>query len=131
MTMPPPPPPSPPSPEWEALGARLRATRLERALDDPRGFSLRGLAPRLGVSGAYLSMVERGLQRPTEPFLRNIALALGIDPGPLLALAGRLPGDLAAALAARPALAEALRALDALPEPELRRVIHRIRDGEW
>jgi transcriptional regulator with XRE-family HTH domain len=114
-----------------ALGDRLRAARLKHAAADPRGFSVRALAGRLGVSATYLSLVERGAQRPTEPFLRAIAAELGLAVDALLPLAGRVAEDVAAALLARPTLAEAVRALRDLPEPELQRTIRRIRDGDW
>jgi len=86
---------------------------------------------RLGVSAAYLSLVERGAQRPTEALLRGLAAELGEDPEPLLALAGRVPEDVTAALRERPLLAEAVRALRDLPEPALRATLRRIRDGDW
>jgi transcriptional regulator with XRE-family HTH domain len=113
------------------LGQRLRAAREALAGADRRRFSVRALAARLGVSGAYLSGLERGLQRPTEPLLRAVAAELDLPPEPLLALAGRVPGDVAAALAARPALADAVRALRDLPDPDLARAVRRIRDGDW
>lgn len=113
------------------LGERLRAGRLARAAADPRGFSVRAVAARLGVSATYLSLVERGAQRPTEPFLRALAADLGLEAEALLPLAGRVAEDVTAALLARPALAEAVRALRDLPEAELTRTIRRIRDGEW
>ncbi|WP_342451385.1 helix-turn-helix domain-containing protein [Neoroseomonas nitratireducens] len=114
-----------------SLGERLRAARLARAAADPRGFSVRAVAARLAVSATYLSLVERGAQRPTEPFLRALAADLGLEAEALLPLAGRVAEDVTAALLARPALAEAVRALRDLPEAELTRTIRRIRDGEW
>jgi transcriptional regulator with XRE-family HTH domain len=113
------------------LGPRLRSARLARAESEPRRFSVRALAERLGVSATYLSLVERGAQRPTEAFLRALAADLGIEVEALLPLAGRVAEDVTAALLARPALAEAVRALRDLPEPELQRTIRRIRDGDW
>ena len=113
------------------LGRRLRETREALAGTDRRRFSVRALAARLGVSGAYLSGLERGRQRPTEPLLRALAAELGLAPEPLLALAGRVPGDVAAALASCPALADAVRALRDLPDPDLARAVRRIRDGDW
>jgi transcriptional regulator with XRE-family HTH domain len=117
--------------ESNDLGPRLRRARLDRAAADPRGFSVRAVAGRLGVSATYLSLVERGAQRPTEALLRALAADLGIEAEALLPLAGRVAEDVTAALLARPVLAEAVRALRDLPEPELRRTIRRIRDGDW
>ncbi|MBV1796278.1 helix-turn-helix domain-containing protein [Siccirubricoccus sp. G192] len=113
------------------LGAQLRAARQARAAADPRQFSVRALAARLKVSAAYLSLLERGSQRPTEALLRALAAELDLPPEPLLALARRVPEDVAAAVAARPALAEAVRALRDLPDAALDRAIRRIRDGDW
>ncbi|HYF06822.1 MAG TPA: helix-turn-helix transcriptional regulator [Acetobacteraceae bacterium] len=113
------------------LGRALRDARLRQAEEHPRAFSVRALAARLGVSATYLSLVERGAQRPTESLLRTLAEELGEDPERLLALAGRVPADVTEALRARPQLAELVRALRDLPEPELNRRIRRIRDGDW
>ncbi|MBB5691362.1 helix-turn-helix transcriptional regulator [Roseomonas alkaliterrae] len=118
-------------PATDGLGERLRRARLARAAEEPRRFSVRAVAGRLGVSAAYLSLVERGAQRPTEAFLRALAADLGLDAEALLPLAGRVAEDVTAALLARPALAEAVRALRDLPEPELQRTLRRIRDGDW
>lgn len=113
------------------LGSRLREARLVRAVDAPRDFSVRALAGRIGVSAAYLSLVERGAERPTEAVLRALATELCLDPAPLLALAGRVPAEVAAALLARPALADLVRAAQDLPEPDLQRMIRQVRDGDW
>jgi transcriptional regulator with XRE-family HTH domain len=113
------------------LGEALRESREAHAMADRRAFSLRALAARLGISPTYLSSLERGRQRPTESLLRALAAELGTQPEPLLALAGRVPEDVASAIAARPALAEAVRALRDIPDPDLSRAIRRIRDGDW
>ena len=114
-----------------SLGQRLREARLARAGEDPRAFSVRALAARLGISAAYLSLVERDAERPTESVLRALAAELGLDAEMLLPLAGRVAGDVAAALLERPALAELVRALRDLPEPALQRMIRQVRDGDW
>lgn len=113
------------------LGETLRHRRETRAGEDRRAFSVRALAARLGVSATYLSGIERGQQRPTEALLRHLAQELAVEPEPLLALAHRVPEDVTSALAARPALAEAVRALRELPDADLLRAVRRIRDGEW
>ena len=119
------------SPDLIELGETLRGHREACAAEDRRGFSVRSLAARLGVSATYLSGLERGQQRPTETLLRQLARELGIEPEPLLALARRVPEDVSSAIAARPALAEAVRALRDLPDDDLLRAVRRIRDGEW
>ena len=113
------------------IGRTLREARERQAKHDPRGFSLRAVAARLGVSATYLSLVERGTERPTEAFLRRACGELGLDAETLLPLAGRLAADVAQSLIERPALVEAVRLLRDLPEPELRRAVRRIRDGVW
>ncbi len=115
----------------DRISQTIRDARQARAKQDPRGFSLRAVAVRLGVSATYLSLVERGAERPTEPFLRRLAAELGLDADALLPLAGRLAADVAQSLIERPELVEAVRALREMPEPELRRAVRRIRDGEW
>lgn len=113
------------------LGETLRERREARAVEDRRAFSVRSLAARLGVSATYLSGLERGQHRPTEALLRQLARELDADPEPLLALAHRVPEDVASAIAARPVLAEAVRTLRDLPDVDLLRAVRRIRDGEW
>ena len=115
--------------DW--IGITLRNARQERAKQDPRGYSLRAVAGRLGVSATYLSLVERGVERPTEAFLRRLAGELGLDAETLLPRAGRLAADVAQSLIERPELVEAVRVLREMSEPELRRTVRRIRDGEW
>lgn len=113
------------------LGETLRQRREQRAATDRTSFSVRSLASRIGVSATYLSGIERGHQRPTEALLRQIAQELAIEPEPLLAMAGRAPEDVMAAIAARPVLAETVRVLRDLSDDELRHAVRRIRDGEW
>lgn len=45
---------------------------------EAQGKSLRELAKRTGYDKAYISRVERGLQRPTVDFLRTIGRELGL-----------------------------------------------------
>src|SRR5512145_1351730 len=67
------------------FGATLRLLRLES------GLSLRDLARRLDVSGAYLSRVENGLDAvPTPSRLDAMARELGVPAPVLLSLAHRI-----------------------------------------
>lgn len=79
------------------FGATLRLLRVES------GLSLRDLARRIGVSGAYLSRVENGLDPvPTVDRLQALARELKV-PAPLLMESGQRVGALIAELAeARP-----------------------------
>jgi len=68
-----------------AVGGTLRRLRLES------GISLRDLARRLGVSSAYLSRVEHGLDpTPTRERLVAFAAELDLPPGMLLEVAHRM-----------------------------------------
>lgn len=67
------------------FGATLRLLRTDA------GMSLRALAHRIGVSGAYLSRVENGHDAiPTPDRLVEIARVLGLSPATLLELANRV-----------------------------------------
>ncbi len=92
----------------EAVGRTLRGLRAER------GWSLRALSERAGLSIAFLSEIERGLKEPSGTVLSELAAAFGVSLADLLGavardltatayprdmLAGRLPPDLRAALA--------------------------------
>lgn len=98
----------------------IRGKRLARLATD-RGFSLRRLAARLGVTPSSLGRLERG--RPSglsEDTLRALAAELGENPDELLALAGMIPADVRAALLARPApFAALIRGLAGRPDGEL------------
>jgi len=58
---------------FPSLGADLRALR------KARGFTLQGLADRLGRSVGWLSQVERGLSEPSISDLRQLAEALDVS----------------------------------------------------
>ncbi len=64
------------------LGDYLREQRVAAAL------SLRELAEQSGVSNPYLSMIERGVRRPSAQVLHQIAKALQISAEQLYVRAG-------------------------------------------
>src|SRR5580765_1911076 len=73
--------------------------------------SLRGLSGLTGVSGTYLSQVERGLRKPSADILQGIAKGLRISAETLYVQAGILedrPADsgVRSALLADPQLSE-------------------------
>jgi transcriptional regulator with XRE-family HTH domain len=73
-----------PDPLWrEAVGRELRATRTAagRTLDD--------VARRAGVSGQYLSEIERGRKDPSSEMLGAVSGALGLALVDLVTRVGR------------------------------------------
>jgi len=52
------------------------------------GFSMRELAATAGISPSQLSKIERGLSKPTEDTLNQLAFALKVDRYELFVLAG-------------------------------------------
>jgi HTH-type transcriptional regulator, competence development regulator len=117
----------------QTLGAYLRERREELQARDRR-YSLSQVARRVGVTPAFLSQVERGLARsgPAEDTLRLLAAELGVDADLLLALAGKVSGDLQEAIRRRPVLfAELIRELRDAPDHAVLRVVREVRDGAW
>lgn len=88
----------------ESLAGILRARRAQR------GLSLQQLADRLGVSPAYVSLMERGERVPSSEVVAKLAEVL-IYPAELLTLrAGRVPDDLQKTMGERiPEVAALLR----------------------
>ena len=74
----------------ERFGAFVRRER------EGKEIGLREMAKMIGVSPTYLSKVERDeFAPPTEDKVRAIAQIIECDPDELLAMAGRVPSDLA------------------------------------
>ena len=72
------------------LGAFVRRER------EAKEIGLREMAKKIGVSPTYLSKVERDeFTPPTEDKVRAIAQIIECDIDELLAMAGRMPYDLA------------------------------------
>jgi transcriptional regulator with XRE-family HTH domain len=115
-----------------SFGEFLRDRRLAKADSDPT-FSLRQLADRVGIEPSYLSKIERGEQPPPgEETIRRIADELGEDRDTLLALAGKVSGDLLEIIKERPALvAELLRSIKRAPAKRISEIARQVRDGDW
>jgi transcriptional regulator with XRE-family HTH domain len=79
-----------------ALGKFLRRLRKRKAK------SLKGAAPEIGVSHAYLSKLENGAQSPSDEVLERLATYYDANSDVLAILAGRIPDDVMAALQADP-----------------------------
>ena len=92
----------------------MRERRGELALADPRRYSLRQVAHRVGVEPSYLSKVERGLEPPPgETTAIALACELQLDPDLLLAMAGKVSSELQTIIRKRPQLfADLIRALN-------------------
>ncbi len=96
------------------------------------GLTQRQLASRLGVTQAYLSMLERGVREPSPDLSRRLARALALSPVTLPLQATGMLGNAALArelaglgypglsyLRARPSLNPAVLLLGALESPDL------------
>ncbi len=114
------------------FGTTVRALR-ERLRSEDRRFSVRQVAKRIGVEPAYLSKIERGdVAPPSEATTVRIANELGEDPDVLLALAGKVSGDLQDIIRRRPRLfADLIRQLKEAPDDAILRVVREVRDGDW
>ena len=115
------------------LGDYLRKCRLGRQLRKGNAFSLRQIAGRIGVEPSYLSKIERGIEpRPSEETTRALALELGEDPDVLLAMAGKVSGDLQDIIRKRPQLfAQLIREMKKMPDHAVLRLVREVRDGSW
>jgi HTH-type transcriptional regulator, competence development regulator len=114
------------------FGAYLRKKR-ERLRQQNRSYSLRQVAQRVGVEPAYLSKIERGdVNPPSEAMTVKLANELGEDPDLLLAMAGKVSGDLQEIIRIRPRLfADMIRQLKDVPDYAILSVVREVRDGEW
>lgn len=62
-----------------------RLKTMVKALRQAKGLSQRALAARVGVTAAYITMLERGKKtNPSLPTLRKLAKALGVPVAELL-----------------------------------------------
>ena len=107
--------------------------RREHLRRQDRRYSLRQVAQRIGLEPAYLSKIERSeAAPPSEAATVRLARELGEDPDVLLALAGKVSGDLQDIIRKRPRLfAELIRQLKDAPDHAVLRVVREVRDGDW
>jgi HTH-type transcriptional regulator, competence development regulator len=101
----------------ETFGSTIK--RLRRG----QGLTQRQLAAELGVDFTYLSKLEndRG-ERPSEKIVRELAARFEVDSEELLALAGRLPGELGERAKGDLTFARLLRRLPSMSDPELEKI---------
>ena len=102
----------------EKFGAFIRRER------EAREIGLREMAKKIGVSPTYMSKVERDeFTPPTEDNVRSIAHILECDPDELLAMAGRVPSDLADIIKRHPVeMSALLRTANGLSAEDLARL---------
>jgi transcriptional regulator with XRE-family HTH domain len=118
--------------DTHSIGDHIRHLRERRAAEDP-SFSLRQVAARCDVTPAYLSRVERNeVAPPGEETLVKLAYELGEDADVLLAMAGKISGDLRAIILSRPQLfADLIRSIKSMPDHAVLRIVRDVKDGEW
>lgn len=107
----------------ETFGNLLRATRIAR------GYSLRKFAERVDLSPTYLSQVEQGkvVRSPTAERVRAMAEALGQNADQWIAMAGRMPDDVADIIKSEPeAMPALLRAAKGLTADELKKLTEQL-----
>ena len=85
--------------ETKEFGARLRELRKQA------GFTQRELGNKTGINFTYLSKIESGtMPPPSEKILLRLAEVLKADKDELMALAGKIPSDIAEILKSRETL---------------------------
>lgn len=106
------------------FGSFIRQRREHlRKLD--RSYSVRQVAARVGVEPSYLSKVERGHEAPpSEAKIRALARELDEDLDTLLAMAGKVAGDLQEVIRLRPRLmAQLIREVQSMSDASLRKLV--------
>ncbi len=110
------------------FGNHIRRRREELRQSD-RTYSVRQVAARVGVEPSYLSKIERGREAPpSEAKIRALAHELDEDPDALLAMAGKVAGDLQEVIRRRPHLmSQLIREVQSMPDANLRHLVARAR----
>jgi transcriptional regulator with XRE-family HTH domain len=110
----------------EKFGAFIRRER------EARQIGLREMAKMIGVSPTYLSKVERDeFTPPTEDKVRAIAGIIEFDPDELLAMAGRMPSDLADIIKRHPVeMSALLRTANGLSAEDIARLAQEARKAK-
>ena len=93
---------------------------------------MREMAKMIGVSPTYLSKVERDeFAPPTEDKVRAIAKIIECDPDELLAMAGRVPSDLADIIKRHPVeMSALLRTANGLSAEDIARLAREARKAK-
>lgn len=111
----------------------LVRSRREALRQEDSSYSVRQVAARVEVEPSYLSKVERDVVAPpSEETVVRLAAELDLDADVLLAMAGKVSGDLKDVIRRRPKLfGELLRQLEDIPDHAVLRIVREVRDGEW
>ena len=114
------------------FGGFIRDAR-ENLRESDNKYSVRQVAQRIGIEPSYLSKIERGEQAPpSESTIRAIAKDLEEDPDVLLAMAGKVSGDLQEIIRKRPKVfSQLIRELRRMPDHAVLRIVREVRDGNW
>ena len=115
------------------FGAYIRQKREQLQKLHPGKFSVRKVAAAIDIESSYLSKIERGIEAPPgEGTIIAIATELDEDADVLLAMAGKVSGDLQKIIRHRPQLfAEVIRQMKDMPDHAIVRVVREVRDGNW
>ena len=109
-------------PATETFGERIQRLRREQKLTQ------REVAQKLGIDFTYLSKLENGRGEPaSEELVLKLADILGTDAEELLALAGRVPGELRQRAQDDVEFARFLRRLPSVSDKELRDIYKRLK----
>lgn len=73
--------------KWKVAGDFLRSKRNEL------GLSIFKVARAIGVSGNYISLIERGLQAPSKSIIYSLSEFYSIDYSQLMAFYGKFEND--------------------------------------
>ena len=108
----------------QTFGDVLRERRLAK------GYSLRKFAELVDISPTYLSLVEKNKveKPPTAERVKRMAELLGENPDEMIALAGRVPGDLSQIIQSQPTqMPELLREASGLTSEQLKKLTDQAR----
>ena len=115
------------------FGEYIRQKRALLQQNDSVRYSLRRVAASVQIEPSYLSKIERDQQPPPgERTILALAKELDEDPDFLLALAGKVSGELQRIIRLRPKLfAQLIRQLKDMPDHAVLKLVREVKDGDW
>lgn len=116
----------------KGFGTHIRKVRTQLG-ENSSGWGLRAVAGYVGLEPSYLSKIEREIEAPPgEDSIIRLAHILDQDADVLLAMAGKVSGDLRAIICKRPKLfSNLLRQLKSMPDHAILRIARDVTDGDW